>query len=212
MNYDTESLTDVTALLRDSVFASPPGVALSRGPHGLRLIVTRPYRAGEVIYESPWWTVPDEDHEFMAVVIVNNRPEPVTITRMHSVRYDDTRSLDIPGCFMNHSCDPSSYTRDIVHPGEQFASTYEQIATRDLAPGDEITCDYTLFDWDCDGHTFECTCGSANCYGRVAGFVALPRDLQERLAPFTLYETERMWKETKISGLTAGQATDPSGG
>lgn len=48
---------------------------------------------------------------------------------------------------------------------------YQAIALRDIDVGDEITCDYALFDYDCKGHTIEvCACGSTNCRGKMMGF------------------------------------------
>lgn len=196
MNYDTDNFDDVESLTRGVGFLPPDGVALCNGPWGLSLRVTRHFTTGEVIYASGWWTVPDVDHSFEARVLVDDVFQTHAITRVHSVKYASTRSIDIPGCFMNHSCDPSSVSADIVMPGEENSTRYEQRALRDLVPGDEITCDYTLFDWDCDGHQFTCRCGAPQCYGEVRGFEGLPADVQARLLHGINYETERMWRQT----------------
>jgi hypothetical protein len=53
---------------------------------------------------------------------------------------------------MNHSCDPSTTSIGISI----------EVARRDLAPGEEITCEYWI------GHftvPFTCTCGAPNCRG-----------------------------------------------
>ena len=48
---------------------------------------------------------------------------------------------------------------------------YQAIALRDIDVGDEITCDYALFDYDCSGHQIEvCACGSTKCRGKMTGF------------------------------------------
>jgi hypothetical protein len=48
---------------------------------------------------------------------------------------------------------------------------YQAIALRDIDVGDEVTCDYTLFDYYCDGHKIEvCACGSTKCRGKMVGF------------------------------------------
>jgi len=42
---------------------------------------------------------------------------------------------------------------------------------RDINVGDEVTCDYALFDYHCNGHEIEvCACGAANCRGKMMGF------------------------------------------
>lgn len=56
--------------------------------------------------------------------------------------------------FMNHSCDPSATS----------VGTLMEIANRDLAPGDELTCEYGA------AHVperFDCACGSPHCRGGV---------------------------------------------
>ena len=48
---------------------------------------------------------------------------------------------------------------------------YQAIALRDIDVGDEVTCDYALFDYYCDGHPIEvCACGSTKCRGKMMGF------------------------------------------
>ena len=182
-------------ILGEEVITPPPGVRVRRGPGGLSLHVTTPVRAGDVIYRADEIRVPDDGGTYRARLLVDGTIEDIVITPMHTVRYKGARTFDIPGCFMNHSCDPSSVSRDVEGP--TGVVSYAQVATRDLAPGDEITCDYTLFDWDCDGHQFQCTCGSAHCYGYIAGFGALPPSTQERLADSIYYEAERMWDLTR---------------
>ncbi|HAN71409.1 MAG TPA: hypothetical protein DCQ36_07435 [Actinobacteria bacterium] len=196
MEYDTDLILDLQPRLEGRIFRAPEGVALSRGVYGLGLVVTRPVRAGEAIYRSGWFTVPNADHSYRVLVEIDGSVEEVDVTRTHSVKYRDTRTFDIPGCFMNHACSPTSVSVDLVGDGSDDVTLYDQVALVDLAPGDPINCDYTLFDWDCDGHCFTCSCGSAECYGPVAGFEGLPRHLQERLMDQISYESARMWAAT----------------
>ena len=85
--------------LEGRIFRSPEGVALRRGPFGLGLIVMRPVRAGEAIYQSDWFTVPNADHSYRVLVEIDGSVEEVRVTRTHSVKYHDARTFDIPGCF-----------------------------------------------------------------------------------------------------------------
>jgi hypothetical protein len=197
VQYETNLILDLQPLLEDRIFHAPAGVALSRGMHGLGLIVTRPVRAGEVIYRSGWFTVPNADHSYRVLVEIDGDIEEELVTRTHSVKYRDTRTFDVPGCFMNHACNPTSVSVDLVVDSSDEVTLYDQVALVDLAPGDPITCDYTLFDWDCDGHCFTCSCGSLGCYGTVAGFAGLPRHVQETLEDQIFYESERMWSVTR---------------
>lgn len=188
-----DRLRDVQRSLDRDIALPPDGIALTRTRFGLGLVTTREVRAGEAIYRSDWFTVPDVEHALVVRTPVDGQVETLTITRMHSVRYRDTRTFDVPGCFMNHSCDPTSMSIDLVVDGADEVTLYEQVALVDLAPGDPVTCDYTLFDWDCDGHQFTCSCGAVDCYGRVEGFQGLPPATQARLLDRITYASAHGW-------------------
>lgn len=179
-------------------FPSPPGMRLSRGPHGLGLYATRPFAAGEVIYGTQPFVVPTDGHRYRVSVEIDGLRESVEISEMHSVKYGDVRLLDIPGCFMNHSCAPNSYSADEILADGTPTGAYRQVALVDLQPGDQITCDYVLFDWDCDGHQFTCTCGAPWCYGEIAGFAALAPAVQHWLASRISIDVARIWNEHRI--------------
>jgi SET domain-containing protein len=56
--------------------------------------------------------------------------------------------------FINHSCDPNCETEEI--DGKVWI-----IALRDIAPGEELTYDYNLYDGDED--EARCNCGAKTC-------------------------------------------------
>jgi len=58
---------------------------------------------------------------------------------------------------VNHSCDPNCETDE--EDGRVYISTL-----RDLAPGEELTYDYWLYDGDDDA---PCYCGSKDCRGSM---------------------------------------------
>ncbi|MEY4549586.1 MAG: hypothetical protein RL685_5781 [Pseudomonadota bacterium] len=59
------------------------------------------------------------------------------------------------GRFMNHCCEPTS-----VGPGKlEF-----EIAVRDIAAGEEVTCDYGTFNLE---EPMTCACGSPHCRGQI---------------------------------------------
>jgi hypothetical protein len=193
-------ILDLQSQLDGKIFRSPEGVALTRGPMGLGLIATRPFRAGEVIYRSDWFTVPDTDHSYRVLVEIDGNVEEVCVTRTQSVKFFGGRTFDIPGNFMNHACSPTSLTVYVQADGDDEVTLYDQVALVDLAPGDPITIDYTLFDWDCDGHVFTCSCGSSECYGiygMLTGFKGLPRHVQETMIDRIYDETARMWHASR---------------
>ena len=59
--------------------------------------------------------------------------------------------------FINHSCEPNV----------GFAGNIVLVAMRDIAPGEELTTDYALFDDADDPMT--CNCGAAACRGMITG-------------------------------------------
>jgi hypothetical protein len=158
--------------------------------------VTRPVHQGEEVLRAIEFHIPEDDHTYRARVQLGGSIEEIDVTPMHSVRHENLRAIGLPGCLMNHSCDPSTLSLNITDDTGEIVG-YIQVATRDLSPGDEITCDYVLFDWDSDGHSFQCRCGSPGCFGYVAGFVNLPPEIQEQLADRVQSGIRRKWERTR---------------
>ncbi|MDQ1425135.1 MAG: hypothetical protein QOD72_2633 [Acidimicrobiaceae bacterium] len=74
--------------------------------------------------------------------------------------------------FINHSCDPNV----------GFAGNVVLVAMNDVAPGDELTTDYALF--DAQGPSMDCRCGAPRCRGVVTGEDWRRPELQRRLGPY----------------------------
>lgn len=74
--------------------------------------------------------------------------------------------------YVNHSCDPNSGLKFL---GRRIVLS----AIRDIAPGEEITFDYSTTmdenDWE-----LECRCGSALCRGVIRDYKTLPDALKKR--------------------------------
>jgi hypothetical protein len=93
--------------------------------------------------------------------------------RIHLCELDFDRCavLAPPGCYLNHSCDPSAMRHGVT-----------VFAWRPIAAGEEITIDYRLNAFD--GDSWTCRCGSENCTGRVVGsFFAMDASRQRLLLP-----------------------------
>lgn len=83
--------------------------------------------------------------------------------------------IGYPDRHVNHSCDPNAY---VLYDAE---SSYV-VARRDIAVGEEITCDYTIN--ITGGTAWPCRCGAARCTGTVAGdFFKLPMEIQQEYRP-----------------------------
>ncbi|MDK9499262.1 SET domain-containing protein [Streptomyces katrae] len=70
---------------------------------------------------------------------------------------------------MNHSCEAN-----VLDLGLDFG-----VAVRDIAPGEEVTCDYATFTED-TGWSMECLCGSPGCRGTVTTAQGADPRLRER--------------------------------
>lgn len=83
-----------------------------------------------------------------------------------------------PYVLINHSCEPNMGLR-----GERT-----MVALRDIAPGEEITYDYSTTEWTVqeyppyytDGWPMACHCGAASCRGKIGCFPYLPEDVKEK--------------------------------
>jgi SET domain-containing protein len=92
--------------------------------------------------------------------------------------YPDGRTVlfGFPDRHVNHSCDPNAWEQ--YEGGASYL-----VARRDIAAGEEITCDYNIN--IADGTSWPCRCGAARCRGEVAGdFFLLPRTWQRQYRPF----------------------------
>lgn len=90
---------------------------------------------------------------------------------------------------MNHSCDPNT----VIVVLNDDLDEYEHYATRDIKVGDEIYCNYIQFDYECDGHSFECGCGSSKCYKTIRGFKNLNLKDQVEILPIIYPMVIKAW-------------------
>ncbi|HAN71406.1 MAG TPA: hypothetical protein DCQ36_07420 [Actinobacteria bacterium] len=169
------------------------GVELRRSTSGLGMYATRRFLPGEVIYSTDLLTVRGLVDNLVARTIVDGRVAPVDVTAEHMVVFEDGRWLDVPGCFANHSCVPNTASVFQDPSGCGRPSVYDQVALVEILPGDQITCDYTRFDWGDDGLEFDCQCGETACYGLIDGFGGLPPHIQEQAADTLAMEAQRRW-------------------
>lgn len=82
---------------------------------------------------------------------------------------EDIRQVYGFDCFMNHSCTANTFSANTTREGTTMG--YDTVACRDIDAGEEITCDYALFDYECNGHEItKCECMSSKCRGLMLGF------------------------------------------
>lgn len=170
----------------ETTFVVPDGVEIVKDPYGGHgLISTKCFKEGDVIYSAHGYKInvakdaPDETYTMK--LLQDNITTSYDISMfLHTVKVSDSsRILYTFDGFMNHSCDPTT-----VMANEQTLSNGDVTycaATKDIDVGTELTCDYNLFDYECNGHTFTCGCKSPKCYGYIGGFKHLPMSKQVEL-------------------------------
>lgn len=130
---------------------------------GVGLVTTRAFDAGALLFRGEAMLIstvpsdPDSDLPY-ATLTVHDRPardgRVVGVYPIHLGRH--TTRLPGPGStgrrllhtglgsLINHGCDPSTVVDALGDVGEEDGQRYEVRASRPLAAGDELTCDYTL--------------------------------------------------------------------
>eukprot|EP00978_Attheya_sp_CCMP212_P020753 scaffold59827_cov51-Attheya_sp.AAC.5 len=112
--------------------------------------------------------------------------------------------LEVPGMFMNHSCNPN------VTDYPRCAETGVGYAARDIQMGDELTSDYALdFYYDAHPSFRVCKCGEANCRGQLAGFRELNDTEKKKLLPETTRYVQAMHKADLGEGLPVKKMERP---
>ena len=143
-------------------------------PDNWYLIANRPIAQGEFFTASADTTFHVEDVrgvEFVNVLLEETQEIRKVYTIISAVPSDAScvpNVLEIPWCFMNHSCKPNTLDLwNTMLPAKlKFVKTK---ATRDIAKGEELTYDYALEQYNYESQ-FECRCGVESCRGMIRGF------------------------------------------
>ena len=173
------SSTDASGTIQEIRQSVPSGLSVKRARYGYGIFATTFFPKGSVVYVGQQLVIPNRYAEFRLILENDNNQEFRLNTETHSVQFTETeRWLYLFDSFMNHSCDPTTISRQTDE--QKSNNQYQTVALRDIKPGDEITCDYNLFEYDCHGKTIDqCLCGSERCVGRVEGFRFLPIERQK---------------------------------
>jgi len=137
------------------------------GAKGLGVFARRGFSEGEFIFRR----------RHGRVVEIADVPLLSEDERRHLCELDFGRSAILlpPGCYLNHSCEPSAMRQGV-----------KVFAWRQITAGEEITVDYRLNAFD-DEALSTCMCGSPTCTGEIVGsFFSLSSELQSvylRFAP-----------------------------
>ncbi len=166
----------------DQIFEAkiPDGIVLRDCGYGLGLFATQPFKAGDVLYKNHYQIVKDVEKSYLLHTDQGDFPFSTTT---HTVSIGNGNRLFYSfESFINHSCDPNTLT--LSTPAMMLRNEYYQVAVKDIEVGEELFCDYNMFDYDCrDEGGIECRCGAAVCRKQIIGFKWLPMEEQLRLLP-----------------------------
>jgi hypothetical protein len=95
----------------------------------------------------------------------------------YSIQIDDDKHIEgtaESNAYLNHSCAPNAYV--------DWSGVCLR-ALRNIACGEEITCNYLTTDWELH-ERFVCHCAAPHCYGELKGLKYLAREEQRELLRF----------------------------
>ncbi len=146
---------------------------------GLGIFAVRPFRAGERIRRI----------NIVREITPEAPLRPELGERQDHCEYPDGRVVlfGFPDRHINHSCDPNAYAlyETAGRKGPACAAGLHDtylVARRDIAAGDEITCDYNIN--ITGGSSWPCQCGAKRCRGETIGdFFLLPIEIQKEYRP-----------------------------
>lgn len=158
----------------------PEGIILKDCGYGYGLFAAKAFKAGDILYRQHYITIDEEERDY---ILKTDQGDFTLSTKIHSVIMGEgKRALYTFDSLINHSCDPNTYS--LTNPEMTLTNEYYQVACKDIEVGEELTCDYTLFDYDCrDKGIVECHCGAANCRKTIRGFKFIPLSEQLELLP-----------------------------
>ena len=183
---------------------TPSCIEIYEGKHGFSIRSTRCIMKDTIIDDKvSFCFINNEDNKLYSLVIDNRDSGSGDSNNYSSCKYDgynDIKSYPLHSytntlyytdnervCngyigVLNHSC---------YHSNVRFVSTnqfeFSVVATKDIAANEELTSNYLLFDYTCDGHQFTCTCclykqrDFDQCYGEIMGFKGLNFEQQYHL-------------------------------
>lgn len=100
-------------------------------------------------------------------------PKDIDLGDLFPTGVDSYLIVHDPELLINHSCNPNA----------GFSDDSILIAIRDIAPGEQVTFDYSTV--GADGWEMDCLCGEKECRKRIKDFRFLSDDLKEKYDSLT---------------------------
>ena len=134
---------------------------------GVGVVARCAFSRGEVVMRGVIDKITNVNHEHVSQIGENEFVSPIGFMAL-----------------VNHSCNPNCG----IKLNETGAHDY--VAMQDIKPGEEITFDYAMQNYDVGYFPSKCLCGAKDCRGKIGGWKDLPIDKKQQykgfVAPYLL--------------------------
>ena len=152
-------------------------------PENWHLVANRPIAIEEpVTPKGTTFHIDVSKTAFVEVILKETQEKRLVYTAVSAVPSDPgcvQSALEMPWCFMSHSCEPNTHDRWSMDAPAKLKCA-ETEATRDIVEGEELTYDYALEQYSY-ATPFACKCGVDSCRRTVNGFKGLSPEMQKQL-------------------------------
>ncbi len=165
------------------------------------LVANRPIAEGELFTVPGVSSLVDvHDVDYVDVILEETQEQKQVFTAVSAVPSNANclhDTLEIPSCFMNHSCEPNMYVRW----SKADLKSAVAVAARDIAKGEELTSNYNMEYYEYRS-PFKCRCNSQSCSGTISGFNGLNSEQQAYLLSHTSPFIQEKYGHASIAGYT----------
>ena len=128
---------------------------------GVGVVARCAFSRGEVVMRGVIDKITNVNHEHVSQIGENEFVSPIGFMAL-----------------VNHSCKPNCG----IKLNETGAHDY--VAMQDIKPGEEITFDYAMQNYDVGYFPSKCLCGAKDCRGKIGGWKDLPIDKKKQYKGF----------------------------
>jgi hypothetical protein len=161
----------------NTIFQVPLSITIKKNSYGYGLFSNTIIKKDDIIYSGVCFDCPNDDTMYNLTIQQGTDILKFNeINKTHSVKITDTeRQLYTFDGFINHCCEPNTISTETLKCNNNNTNgidsfEYNMIATKNINIGEELTCNYLLFDYECDGHSFDCCCEKDSCFKFINGF------------------------------------------
>ena len=129
---------------------------------GVGVVARCAFSRGEVVMRGVIDKITNVNHEHVSQIGENEFVSPIGFMAL-----------------VNHSCNPNCG----IKLNETGAHDY--VAMQDIKPGEEITFDYAMQNYDVGYFPSKCLCGAKDCRGKIGGWKDLPIDKKKQYKGFS---------------------------